>query len=118
MADRPFSVMPDRVDLRGLAVGALVIAAAIAIALVAAYALMHGGSPPPRLAAGQRPPPEIRGDVRLQVDPAGDIARFSEEKRRLLEGYAWIDRDQGIARIPVARAMAILAADARAGSAQ
>ena len=103
-------VMADRINLRGLVIGALVIAAAIAIAVIGAYFFLYTGAAPPRLAAGDRPPPRIEGDVRLQRQPARDIAAFAAEKRRLIESYGWVDRERGIARIPIERAMAILAA--------
>lgn len=34
-----------------------------------------------------------------------------EEKRRSLDQYGWVDRDAGIARIPIERAMDLVAAD-------
>jgi hypothetical protein len=46
----------------------------------------------------------------LQVHPPDDLAAMRRAQAARLEGYAWVDRDAGIARIPVARAMEILAA--------
>lgn len=109
MAEHSPQVMPDRISVRGLAFGGLIVAACIAIALIGAYLLLHVAGPAPRLAEGVRPAPRIAGDVRLQVDPARDIGAFTAQKRRLIESYGWVDRERGIARIPVERAMAILA---------
>jgi hypothetical protein len=47
---------------------------------------------------------------RLQADPAADLRAFQAEQARALQGYGWVDREGGLARIPVARAMEILAA--------
>ncbi len=105
--------MPEGLGLRGILVGALSIASAIAFALVAAFAVVHlGVRQPPELSAGFRQPPAIEGSARLQPDPARDIDAFMEEKRRLLEGYGWVDADHKIARIPIERAMALLAEQA------
>jgi hypothetical protein len=48
---------------------------------------------------GQFPAP------RLQGNPANDMTRFRKEEDVRLEDYGWVDRRNGIARIPVARAM-------------
>lgn len=50
-------------------------------------------------------PPEPR----LQVYPAADLETFQKEQQESLSGYAWIDPQAGIARIPIERAMEILA---------
>lgn len=44
----------------------------------------------------------------LQTDPRGDLARFRADETRKLNSAGWIDRDNGIVRIPVARAMQLL----------
>jgi hypothetical protein len=44
----------------------------------------------------------------LLPHPAANLTEYRAAKTRRLEGYGWIDRDAGIARIPVERAMAIL----------
>ena len=46
----------------------------------------------------------------LQPDPSRDLVALRAEKRALLDGYAWIDRDKGVVRIPIERAMALLIA--------
>jgi hypothetical protein len=45
----------------------------------------------------------------LQKNPAVDLARMKEEERRRIDAYGWVDREAGIAHIPVERAMDILA---------
>jgi hypothetical protein len=46
----------------------------------------------------------------LQSAPPLDLAALREQKRALLNEYRWIDRDSGIARIPIDRAMTLLIA--------
>jgi len=59
----------------------------------------------PLLAAAQTPP-----WPRLEVDAGIDRAKVEAAAERKLEGYAWVDRTAGTARIPIGRAMQILAA--------
>lgn len=47
-------------------------------------------------------------EPRLQSNPERDLARMRAEERARLEGYGWVDRERGIARIPVTEAMRIL----------
>lgn len=46
---------------------------------------------------------------RLQPDPEADLAAYTRQKRALLQDYRWLDRERGVARIPVDRAMQLLA---------
>ena len=56
------------------------------------------------------PRPARFPEPQVQSNPAGDLHALRAAQREQLEGYAWIDRDRGLARIPVARAMELLAA--------
>ena len=57
------------------------------------------------LAAGQQDvlPPEPR----LQTTPQEDMRRLHDTQRARLQGHEWINRDAGIARIPIDDAMRI-----------
>ncbi len=46
---------------------------------------------------------------RLEAHPSANGARVVAEARQSLLHYGWVDRDAGLARIPVERAMSILA---------
>jgi uncharacterized iron-regulated membrane protein len=67
-----------------------------------------------RSRAAQAPSLRPQGQVRLppnprlQVDPAGDMARFRAEEKAILTSYAWENETSGIVRIPVERAMEIV----------
>ena len=61
-----------------------------------------------------RPPRDVP-EPRLQRAPARDLDAFLREQKARLTGYAWIDREKGIARMPVDAAMARLAAQGDAG---
>ncbi|MGY2049810.1 hypothetical protein [Methylobacterium sp. JK268] len=58
---------------------------------------------------GNRLPPRAMPQPGLQVDPPGDLKRLLDAQHQALTGYAWVDREHGIIRIPVTRAMEILA---------
>jgi hypothetical protein len=55
-------------------------------------------------AARPLPPPP-----RLQTYPFQDVKDLRQEERRLLETYEWVDKSAGVVRIPVERAIEVLA---------
>jgi hypothetical protein len=48
----------------------------------------------------------------LQNDPQDDLRNYRRSKAAELEGYHWVDRSGGIVRIPIERAMELVAAEA------
>jgi len=46
----------------------------------------------------------------LQSRPEGELARYRHAESEKLEGWAWVDREAGVARVPVARAIDRVAA--------
>jgi hypothetical protein len=66
-------------------------------------------SPPPNPIAatlGEPTPPAPR----LQDQPLLDLQRLRAEEDAALHGYAWVDRSAGRVRIPIERAMELVAA--------
>jgi hypothetical protein len=53
----------------------------------------------------KRLPPEPR----LEKAPPKDLAELRAREDEILSGYAWVNKEQGLARIPVARALDIVA---------
>ena len=49
------------------------------------------------------PPPP-----RIQSNPAADIQSYLESQQKALNTYGWIDRQNGIVRLPIDRAMDLL----------
>jgi hypothetical protein len=114
--DRNYEAGVDReISVKSIAVTGLV----LALIIVASGALMlwmskglrsamKGSDPPPPVlieAQTQQPPPEPR----LQTSPEEDMALMLAEEKAALEGYAWVDEAAGVAKVPIARAMEILA---------
>jgi hypothetical protein len=119
MDDDRKGYMPDRISVPGIGAGALLIAGAIALGVASAFFVQHIGSdgrPLPPHAAHPGKPPPIAGDVELQPSPGRDIATLREEKQRILSSYGWVDRDRGIAHIPIDRAIVLLARRANSGA--
>jgi len=58
------------------------------------------------MAAGQqdRRPPEPR----LQTDPQQDLRDLRSRQEDLLKGYGWVNKEAGVARIPIEDAMKIV----------
>jgi hypothetical protein len=60
-------------------------------------------------------PPRFAGDSgewlgpALQANPPADLAKLKEEEQTRLNSYGWVDREAGVAHIPIARAIDILA---------
>ena len=52
---------------------------------------------------------ELPPEPRLQEDPALDLAVFRKREEERLSTYGWIDRPNGVVRIPIERAMEIIA---------
>ena len=86
-------------------IGAL--ALGIAIFLIATpfllLAIYPGLSRAPRIVEERLPP-----EPRLQVAAKADLDRLRAAENERLERYGWVDRDRGVAHIPIERAMKLL----------
>lgn len=96
-------------DVRAIRVGALIIAGGILFALAASFFLLRARGPAANAPGGQpfRAPAPL-----LQTAPQVERANYFAEKARLTGSYGWVDRQAGIARIPVDQAMQLMAARA------
>ncbi|HEY4145807.1 hypothetical protein [Pinirhizobacter sp.] len=90
---------------------ALVLVVVLAGTVVGMYLLWQSWTPrvPPMPASSLAPAP------RLQVHAPADLAAARRHDVQRLGQYAWVDRGAGVARIPVARAMVLLAKPREAG---
>ena len=93
------------------AVGLAVLAAVVQLILVLQLADLRRDRarevppPSPIAAAAPEEPPAPR----LQTSPASDLAALRTEEQAVLESYGWQDRSAGVVRIPIERAMALVA---------
>jgi hypothetical protein len=103
------------VNPRAVMIAALVLTAVVVLVSIGAgFLLLHYAARETRRSApasplgesyGRRVPPEPR----LQADPLGDLHALRAEEDALLNGYGRVDRQAGTVRIPIERAMDILA---------
>jgi hypothetical protein len=92
-----------------VSVGLLVLIACTAVAImwrVMAYETHDTGTLRGSPLAGLRPLPPT---PRLQITPSTDLKGTREQEHDLLSTYGWVDKDKGVARIPIDRAMDLLA---------
>jgi hypothetical protein len=95
----------------------------VSVRLIAAIggglALLFIGSPLLLRAAFDQPPAAPATPVppapRLQSNPSADWSAFRAEQMTRLNGERWVDREHGIAHIPIDDAMRLLAARGRPG---
>ena len=102
----PASRHPDEAPagktlITGLLVGLFVVAAFAGGRYLAGR--MAGGVAAPEAA------PVLPPEPRLQVDEPGDWQKELALQRSRIEGYAWVDQAAGVVRIPVERAMELVA---------
>lgn len=102
-APEPPSIAARRVLL--IAIGFLLFVAATIAALGFYFARNVPGTLTLKPAAFPEP--------KLQSDPHGDLQRLQAEQRQAISDYAWADKDKGLIRIPIERAMALIAARGR-----
>jgi hypothetical protein len=102
------SIRPLAVFLGALALSLVLVGAAV----VWLFRILEAGAerrdqPPPPLAEENRPTP---GPL-LQVSPRHDLDVMRQREDRLLNATEWVDRQQGVARVPVERAIELVAKD-------
>lgn len=107
------SRQPDAHESYAVAAGTLHWAAAILALSLLAIVLLVYTLARPLLTGGAtvRPVPPL---PRLQPNPTADLAAERSLQQSRLDGYRWMDEKAGIARIPITRAMALLAAQPQA----
>jgi hypothetical protein len=104
------SRQPDAHESYAVVAGVLHWAAAIlALSLLGIVLLVYLWARP-MLTAGAQPARPIPPQPRLQADPGADLAAERALQRARLDGYLWLDEGHTVARIPITRAMALLAA--------
>src|SRR5262249_13520027 len=107
--ERDVSVRPIAIAVFGLAVVCVLAGLAMQILfnLLAAQQSRQSAAPSPLAGVyGWREPPERR----LQPEPKQDLDTLRARDAAVLEHYGWVDRDAGVVRIPVERAIEVLAA--------
>ena len=72
----------------------------------AARATLHSAQPDPMVALNPRKEPP---EPRLQPKPVMDLKEFRAGEEAILNSYGWVDPEKGVVRIPVDRALELVA---------
>jgi hypothetical protein len=95
----------ERSDADPRLIGALALGVAAFLAMTPFLLLaIYPGSGHDQRITEPRAPPEPR----LQVAAKADFDRLRATENARLQSYGWVDRDRGITRIPIERAMKLL----------
>jgi hypothetical protein len=116
VSDAPKGHEQSDVTLRPLLQVAGILVAITVIVHVALWVAMRSferderrADPPPSPVADARPaPPEPRLQPTIEAHPTlpfEDVIAMRRSDREVLESYGWVDRQRGIARIPIDRAI-------------
>jgi hypothetical protein len=99
---------PGAIALFGVGLVIAVILAVIVTTLFLGYRTVQRGrqdTPAPRLARER----EVIPQLRLQVDAPEELRQLRAAEDAVLSSYSWVDKDAGIVKFPIDRAMEILA---------
>jgi hypothetical protein len=98
------------VSFKPLMIAAVVLVVALVVAVVGMERLFGflarreaaRSNPASPLAASRRAAPP---EPRLQSEPIGDLRKLREREQSTLDSYGWVDRERGVVRVPIERAM-------------
>jgi hypothetical protein len=104
----------EKRDLAPRTIALFAAGGAVVILLAAALALWMVQSATRRHSALQSPRPQAQAreglaEPRLQVQGFNELREMRRAEESLLTSYGWLDREKGLVRIPVERAMELLA---------
>ena len=93
-------------------IGFFIVAALVFAAMVGLFDVLserEARLSPPQNPLAEQLGPQLPPEPRLQSDPRGDLLRLREREKEVLTTYGWVDRQAGVVRIPIERAMQLLA---------
>ncbi|HRC86863.1 MAG TPA: hypothetical protein PK413_14740, partial [Thermoanaerobaculia bacterium] len=104
----------QEIDVRGILRTGIALAVLVFVSMLLMWWLFVGikkaeesrnppPSPLPELSERQMPP-----FPRLQAEPEEELKQLHTEENRVLGSYGWVDRGQGVVRIPVEKALVLL----------
>ena len=97
---------------KNIAIFALILTAAIVLVVFVTYAMVRhfhsaqiSGDLTTAYPQGREPVPRPR----FWVTPAEQLKAMRAEEEKILDSYSWVDKQKGIARIPIDKAMELVA---------
>jgi hypothetical protein len=104
---------PTDAKAKPIAISLIVIAALVFVSMLLMAWLMDlfqlPLDPNERIPAGLTDQQQIPPEPRLQAYPAADLERLRMREERELNSFEWVDKATGVMRIPIDRAMEIVA---------
>lgn len=97
------------ISARGVVLAMVALFATVAIFFGVVGLILYGLTPKPTTAPSPLAPQQVRSGWRLEVNPADNQRQAQNIVPSQLDAYGWTDRDAGRAKIPIERAMQILA---------
>ena len=104
----------SEIGLRGLTLSVVALVGLLVVAGVLMYLLSHGlrearvaADPPLPKLPEARQPYEIKGPL-LQADPPAALAELRAAEEETLNRWGWTDEANGVAQVPIERAMELL----------
>ena len=91
---------------------ALFVVAGLMLGLYDVFAAREARLSPPANPLAAAEGPRLPPQPRLQVHPVRDLRELREAENNILDHYAWVDKSAGVVRIPIDRAIDLLAARA------
>jgi hypothetical protein len=94
------------------AAGLMLVAVAAIFLLLGLFRYLlsrEGGPPVGRSQVAASEPSKAFPQPQLQETEVTDLKAMRAEEDQVLNGYAWVDPEQGVVRIPISRAMDLLA---------
>ncbi|QDV37100.1 hypothetical protein [Tautonia plasticadhaerens] len=105
----------DRINVASIGIFAVGLVVVVVVVFFAVAAMMDRFSLSKQRIDQRRPAvfslndPDLYPGARLQEDPGRDMSKMRTDVTRRLESYGWVDRGNGVAHIPIERAMQITA---------
>ena len=95
-------------------IGFLVALTLVIVATTVLFSTLTGASPqlqlpPPGVAISASPPTPLPPPPRLETQPGQTLNAIQAQDEVILNSYTWVDRAHGIVRIPIDRAMVLVA---------
>ena len=101
-------IQPKNIAMFGAALAAII--AAVAVAAYGLFSFFNTSitttRPAPSPLSYSREPTAA---PRLSLRPGDELSAMRAEENKILASYDWVDRDHGVVRIPIERAIEILA---------
>ena len=102
--------MAEHVETRDVSIALALKLAGGAFAMLAACALLIVWIAPESLHPRALSLTAVPAPV-LQISPRAEMARFKAAEEAEMASYGWVDRGQGVVRLPIGRAMEKVAKD-------